>query len=56
MSYRSSADGPIVKKGKTVGKCVTMKGDTIGGPTGGGYPLTPTTIPRDIKLPNGAKP
>jgi hypothetical protein len=56
MAFRSSADG-IAKKGKTKGTCIVMKGSDNDIPNrGGGYPLTPTTMPRDIKLPNGAKP
>jgi hypothetical protein len=52
-----SIDG-VAQRGKTDCKYPKASGDTIGGggKTGGGWPLPPTTMPRDIKLPNGAKP
>jgi hypothetical protein len=52
MAFRSSADG-IAKKGKTKGKCVSMGGNQIGGPTGGSFSPTPTTMPRSMPLPKG---
>lgn len=56
MAFRSSADG-IAKKGKTSGKCITMPGNNNDIPNrGGGFPLPPTTMLRDIKLPKDAKP
>ena len=45
MSFRSSADG-IAKKGKTKGKCVSMPGNQIGGPSGGAFTQIPKYKPK----------
>ena len=52
MAFRSSADG-IAKKGKTKGKCITMSGNSIGGPTGGSFTKTPSSMKRDMPMPKG---